>query len=233
MTTALELIESAMGKLNLLAAAETVSPEDAAVCLKRLNAMIDAWEGENLFAYTTPDTTFNLTAGTTSRTIGTGQQIDLARPQKILRGSFVRLGPIDYPLEPVDEVTYNEICQKGIQSVVPRICFYDGGNPTGVVYFYPAPSSTVQVHLLTPEAGGAATDTSTAYIFPQGYQRAVEFNLAVEIAPDFRVAPSPMVAAMALSSKRALKRANLAVPELNMDMPLGTYGYDYEITSNV
>ena len=155
MATALAIIESAMSKIGMLAAGETVSAEDAAVGLLRLNALVDALENEDMFAYTTTDTVFTLAASDVSMTIGPAMEIPMTRPVKILRGSFSRLNGVDYKLTPVSEPEYNEISQKSAySSVAPAVCFYDGGSPTGILYFWPSPSASVEVHLITPEAGG-------------------------------------------------------------------------------
>jgi hypothetical protein len=215
--TALQLIESAMSKIGMLAAGETVSAEDGAVGLLRLNALVDAMENENLFSYTTTDTVFTLPASTTSRTIGPAQQIALTRPVKILPGSFSRVDGLDYPLLPVSEPEYNDIRDKSsVTSIAPSVCFYDGGTPTGTVYFWPPTSGSAEVHLITPEAGGIATDLTTAYVFPPGYQRYIEYALAIEIAPDFNVSPSPMIVGAAANQKRLLKRTNHRTPQLDM-----------------
>jgi hypothetical protein len=70
--------------------------------------------------------------------------------------------------------------------------------------------------LITPAPGGVAADTTTTYDFPPGYQRMVENNLAIEVAPDFNVQPSVMLQGMAANSKRLLKRTNYRTPQMNM-----------------
>ena len=225
MATALEIIESAMSKLGLFGPGDVVSAEDGDVCLSRLNALVNSWESENLFAYTTTDTIFTLPASTTSRTIGPSMQINIARPVKLLR-SFTRLNSIDYRLTPITEFEYNDISFKTSPGAnVPSVCFYDGGTPTGIVYFWPVVTSSVEVHLITPEAGGEATDLTTSYVFPPGYQRALEFNLAVEIAPDFDQEPSRMLLGQAANAKRSLKRVNSRVPQLDMEKVDERFGH--------
>jgi hypothetical protein len=216
--TALQLIEAAMSKLRKLAAGETVSAEDADLGLRRLNSLMTYLENEGMFNYTTTRTVATLPASTTSRTIGAAQQIAMVRPVEILKGSYSRLNSIDYPLTPVSEQEYNAISLKSsVGSVAPVVCFYDGGTPTGNVYFWPTAATAVELHLITPAPGGEAVDTTTVYNFPPGYQRMVENNLALELAPDFNVEPSAMVVKTAASSKRALRRTNQTVPQLDLD----------------
>lgn len=217
MPTALSYIEAAMGGLGLLRAGETVAAEDAALGLLRLNLLLDAWENEGLFGYATTNNVFTLPASATSRTIGAAQQINMVRPLRLLSGSFSRLSGIDYPLEPVTEGEYNAISLKSsYQLIAPAVCFYDGGVPTGIVYFWPAPASAVEVHLITPTAKTTAANTTTDLVHPPGYQRAIARQLALEIASDFGVEPSVSLRRDAANSKRAINRTNSRVPQLDI-----------------
>ena len=233
MTTALSYIEAAMGKIGVLAAGEVVSAEDAAVGLERLNSLLDAMENEGMYGYSTTDTVFTLPASRTSRTIGPAMQIAMTRPVKILPGSFSRLNSIDYPLESISEPEYNAISLKStVSAVAPSVCFYDGGTPTGVVYFWPPVAASVEVHLITPTAQTVASATTTNLVFPPGYQRYIENQLAVEMAPDFGVTPSMMLLGMAANQKRLIKRTNhrtamLTLPCIDGENPYSdiTTGY--------
>ncbi|MBK9497024.1 MAG: hypothetical protein IPO08_21435 [Xanthomonadales bacterium] len=216
-TTALDLIKRAMSKLNVLQAGETPSADDVAIGLDALNTLMLSLENEGIFNYTATRTTATLPASTSSRTIGPAMQIAMTRPVKLLRGSYSRVDGVDYPLDPISEAEYNEISLKtGVSSVVPSVCFYDGGSPTGVVYFWPVPTGSVELHLLSPAPGGVATSSVTEYTFPPGYKRMIENGLALELAPDFNVPPNPMVSAMYASEKRAIRRANRVIPQLDM-----------------
>jgi hypothetical protein len=53
-------------------------------------------------------------------------------------------------------------------------------------------------------------------VFPPGYQRYIENQLAIEMAPDFGVTPSPMLMGMAANQKRLIKRTNHRVPMLDL-----------------
>ena len=67
----------------------------------------------------------------------------------------------------------------------------------------PAGLDTVAPQELTQPA-----TLSTELHFPPGYMRAFAYNLAMEIAPEFGVEPSPQVQRIAMTSKRNLKRIN-------------------------
>lgn len=220
MSTALDLIESAMSKIGILAAGETVSAEDAAIGLKRLNTLVDSMEQDQMFAYTTQDTVVTLPAGVTSLTIGPGQQINMPRPVKILRGSFCRVGDQDYRLDPTTEPEYNAITLKdSVSTICPCVVFFDGQTPAGTLHFWPSAATDVELHLITPEASGIAADLTTNYVFPPGYARYIEYALAIEMAPDFNVTPSPMIIGAAANAKRAIRRVNARTPQLDVCYP--------------
>ena len=221
MTTALDIIEGAMSEINMLAAGETVSAEDADLCLSRLNSMVDAWGLENLMCYATTETTFTLPASTTSRTIGASQQIDVARPVRIELGSFSRLNSVDSPINPVGRSEYNAVTLKSTVGGRPDYAFFDGGSPTGNVYFWPPCADALEIHLVTLAPLSQFADLATDYTLPPGYKRALEKNLAVEIAPSFRAQASVMTMGAASNSKRQIKRMNHSVPKLDMPLTLG------------
>jgi hypothetical protein len=49
---------------------------------------------------------------------------------------------------------------------------------------------------------------TTSLSFPPGYEKALRYTLATNLAPEYGVAVSPAVAAIAASSKADIKRAN-------------------------
>lgn len=218
MTTATEIITEAMRHIGMLSVGEVPNADDADACLTALNTLVDAWNLPSLTQYTTQDGTATLTAGSTSLTIGPAQNIAVTRPGRIELGSYVTAGGIDYPMESISEAEYNAINIKDLAGFVPTKFFYDAGASTGTIYYWPAPGSSVVVHHPLAVQFSAFADLTTSYTFPQGYKRAFVFNLAKEVAPLFtEQGPSPFVVAQAATSLRLVKRANLAVPQLEVD----------------
>lgn len=215
MTTANEIIAESLGAIGMLNAGETASAEDSLLCLSVLNTMIDAWNLPSLTQYTTQDATATLGSGVGSLTIGPSMTIAVTRPTRIELGSYVRSEGIDYPMSGLNEAEYNRISLKSVNGHVPRFFFYDAGTLTGTIYYWPVPNLACVVHHPVATQFEAFADLVTSYNFPQGYKRAMVFNLALEIAPHFEQPPAPWIESAAKKSLRLVKKANYQVPELD------------------
>lgn len=216
MTTATQILSEALGAIGMLNAGETPSAEDAELCRTVLNTMIDAWNLPSLTQYTTQDATATLSGGDSDLTIGPGQNIAVTRPVRIELGSYCTIGGIDYPMDGVSEDEYSQISLKAVQSFVPRVFFYDVGETTGTIKYWPVPNAAVVVHHPVAVQFSAFADLTTSYNLPQGYKRAMVWNLALEVAPHFEQVPAPWISKQAALSLRLLKRANMTVPQLDV-----------------
>ena len=180
----------------------------------KLNVMLDSWNLSPDFAFTDLETVYALPSATQSLTIGPLMQINIPRPDRIELGSFVRVSGNDYPLEVIDRTTYNNIMQKDQGGSGPSVVFFDGGNPTGKLYFWQ--TGACELHLVTRVSAGSFADLTTDYQLPAGYARAFQFSLSEEIGPAFETAVPDSVARIAAGARRVVKRANLSVPQLGI-----------------
>lgn len=226
MTTANEIIAGALSKIEALGVGETPAAEDADTCLKALNALVDSWNLDPSQAYRTEQVTATLPSSTAYLTIGAAQSLSTARPIRIERGSFVTVGGIDYPLDPVDITEYNGIALKSTSGPWPSVCAYDGGLPTGRVYFWPLGACTVSltVRTLMTEFAGL----TTSYTLPPGLKRALIHNLGIEVAPDFGATPSADLRRLAVTSRKSFMRANSRVPQLEVRGPAPVHTFNFQ-----
>jgi hypothetical protein len=82
------------------------------------------------------------------------------------------------------------------------------GFPDITLTVYPKPTQDLEWHMISVEELNRPADLSTVMYYPPGYLRAFTYNLAMEIAPEFGIEPSPQVTRIAMTSKRDLKRIN-------------------------
>ena len=211
MTTATQIIERAYTVLGYKDPAEALGGQDANYALSVLNDLIDSWNTQTLYIYTTTEvvaTTFGKPI-----TIGPAQTIATPRPVRLLAGSFARISGIDYPITWLETEQYQSITLKDTASTIPIYGFYDGNAPTGNVYFWPYQTTATEYHILVETQLSQWATLATDVTLTPGYNRALIYSLAEELAPGLRD-PSPLVLKNAANARRAIRQANAVVPVL-------------------
>jgi len=90
--------------------------------------------------------------------------------------------------------------------------------PLDNLNFWPVPNTGVNnVVLYSWKPLAELALITTVLSLPPGYERALKFALAVELAPEFGKALSDNVAALAIESKAAIKRMNYRPNYLMVD----------------
>ena len=230
-TTAGDLIRKALGKLLVIGTQDTLSSGELADGLDALNLMLDSWRLERLLLWAMKTDTHVLTGGQGAYTIGPGGDINTIRPTQI-QNAFVRSANVDYPIDPIGQVQYDALAYKLTQGI-PRKMFYNPGYPLGTINLYPVPlSSAYTLHVNSYGELESFANIADVYSLAPGYARAVIFNLALELAPDFNKAAPPEVVKMAAQSKRYIKRINSPDVRMSADAAILRDGGIYDITSD-
>jgi len=212
MTTALQIIDRAAELIGFKDPDDPLNGNDSSNFLGVLNDMVDGWNVDRLFIVTVTETTASVSAS--PATIGTGEDVNVTRPVRLERGCFVRSGGVDFPLHIITRAQYNSIPLKSTTSDIPSVVYYDAGVPTGNLFLYPAPSGAVELHLQMAAQLSAFADLATAYSFAPGYKKALEYSLAEELAPGRRPL-DPQIARIAANARRAIRRVNLEIPDMD------------------
>jgi len=216
-TTAGDQINRALRLLGVLAEGETPSAATSQDALLAMNQMIDSWNTERLSVYATQDQIFSWPAGEIRRTTG-----DFVgnRPVLLDDATYYRApSGVSYGIKFINQDQYNGIAVKTATSTFPQVIFVNETFPNVEMYIYPKPTQTLEWHFISVEELSQPALLSTELHFPPGYMRAFTYNLAMEIAPEFGVEPSPQVQRIAMTSKRNLKRINN--PNDVMSLPYG------------
>ena len=220
MTTVAGIIDRSMRLLSLTAPGESPTTQEYADALVSLNAMIDMWRNDGLMVYATQEESLTLT-GAANYTIGPSGDLNTLRPVAILN-AYVRDGSYDYPVRIVDALEWASITAKSTGSTIPTVAFFDMTMPTVTVYLYPVPTGNT-LRITTRVVATPFTATSDSVAFPPGYEEALATNLAVAIAPEYEVMPSPIVGSMAAASLKAIKKTN--------SRPITSYRDVYQLTN--
>jgi len=206
MSTALQLIESSLRLATVLASGETATADEATDGLKSLNDILENWSLENLTVWQGDNDQYPLTPGTASYTIGPGGVFNGTRPIRIGL-SFTRVNGADFPLDWWSLDEYNAVAVKNVGGI-PEKGVYLNDNPLGQIILYPVPAATSTLFLNTDRVLTFPVTLATVLAFPPGYEKALRYTLATNLAPEYGVIPPPAVGAIAAASKADLKRAN-------------------------
>lgn len=215
--TANDMIARSMRLVGALGQGETPTAQEQTDGLYALNAMLDSWSIERLMVYNIVEENFTWTASSRTQTMGSGGNFNTTRPSKLENG-FSRVNNVDYPYELVSKPTYDLVVAKStVTSTFPRIIYADYGFPLITLSAYPIPVSALDFHLNSWKQLQSFATGTTALSLPPGYQRAMEYNLAVEMSTDFSLPVPGNVAAIAVQSKANIKRLNKVSMVANLD----------------
>lgn len=228
--TVQEMLKAAMRTIGVLATGETPTAEELNDGMEALNTMLKSWAAQGIMVYASTEITVSLVASTASYSVGTGGTVAVTRPSTVLGGFIRDSGGHDYPINVISEGEYRGISEKATTSR-PTSVFYDPLYSLGYFRFYPTPnaSETAYLDCLVPwTAFTALTDTVS---FPPEYERAIKFNLALELAPEYGKEPSQFVLKSANEALNIIQAQNFAAqmqPASFAGMP-GVTGRGYDI----
>lgn len=218
-TTALDQITGALRLIGMLAEGESASSDTANDALTALNQMIDSWSTERLSVYNTQDQVFTWPQDQITQTLGPTGDFIGNRPVQISDSTYFRdpSTNVSFGVKIINQTQYNGIAVKTVSSTYPQVLWVNPEVPNIVLTVYPKPTRAVEWHFVSVHELHQPATLTTELSFPPGYLRAFRYNLAMEIAAEFGVEPSPQVKRIAMSSKRNIKRIN--TPDDVMSMP--------------
>ena len=225
MPTALALITRSMRLARVLRKGESLDSDESADGLVALNAMLDSWQIDRLLVYQIVQVSNTWPAATTSRTIGSGGNFTQQRPVKIDSAFVTDSNSNWYEVRVLqDRTEYDSIVIKTTESTLPQYLFMDPAYPLGVIYLYPVPSAAVTLKLNTWQTLQSFAALTTDLSLPPGYQRAIEYNLAIEFGPEFGANISPEVKRVAMESKAAIQSLNAPSMVARVDNAVASLG---------
>lgn len=218
--TVLQLMKGSLRLIGSLGVGRGIEAAGSisADCLFALNALRDSWNLERLVIQRVVEASFTWPASTSSRTIGPTGNFVTTRPLRIEGAVFIT----------GESRAGIEILTRELWSAGDSGLFIDPSLPNATLYLRPAPSTDQTLALATWEpiaAFAAATDTIA---LPPGYERALLYNLALELAPQFPDSKlTQLVIDTARDSKATIKRFNSVTPQMSYDNALvGLGGFD-------
>jgi len=191
---------------TILASGETATADEATDGLKSLNDILENWSLENLAVWQTDNFTGALTPGQSTYTIGPGGDFNTTRPIRIGL-SYTSVNGADFPMTQWGLEEWNSLAVKSIGGISQRFVYLNE-YPLGQIILYPVPATASTASFAVDRVLTFPLTLASVLSFPPGYEKALRYTLATNLAPEYGVTPPPAVSAIAVSSKADLKRAN-------------------------
>ena len=232
--TAGELIKGALRLIGQLAEGEEPSADTMQDSITAMNQMIQSWDTERLSVFSTQDQIFTWPAYEMTRTIGPTGDFVGNRPIEIDDATYFNdpASGLSFGVKLINQQQYDGIAFKTVTSTYPQVMFVNNTFPDMTMTVYPVPVKALEWHIISVEMLTEVDSVATDMYFPPGYLRAFRYNLAMELAPEFGVEPSPQVTRIAMTSKRNLKRINNPNDLMAIPYPIVATRQRYNIYAN-
>lgn len=220
--TARSLISSSLRLIGAVSSGDAMTNAEAVDGLAVLNDLIDSWRGEHLTLYAQGRNVHALTLSQQRYTIGTGGNLSQSRPLWVDGFGIVPSGGQEREIRTFTRDEWRRIGDKARTGSHPEGAFYNPTFPLGAIDVLPIPLEACSLVIYAPaEALVSIASLDTAISQPPGWARALRYNLAVELCPEYGKALDPVVGAIATESKATIKRYNQAqIDDLTIDSGL-------------
>ena len=223
LVSARAICETALELIGVSSAEQSIPAVMAFRALQALNTMIDAWATERLLTYTRPKRTVQLRASVQDYTWGvTTPEADIpGEPPVRLELATLLVDPtppgLEWPVEVINQMQYEAgVWQKALQSSYVAMVYLEAAQPVHVLHCWPVPDLPHTLCLFPWQASAPYEDFNAVLPWPNGYQEAFEYNLAMRLAPRYGVTVSQDIKDLAGESKRALYPINAEVGCLSL-----------------
>lgn len=234
--SARQLGTTALMLLGVASAEQPLSAHMAQSALEALNALLDSWATEKLLMYTRPKIPLTLVPGKARYTWGvTTPPADIPRepPVKLELALLTveeAVPGLEWEVQVLDQYEYEAgIALKQLTSSYPTAVYLESSAPVATLHVWPVPDHGYTLQLLPWSALSPYGAWDDVLSWPAGWQRPLTYNLALELAPQYGVEPSPLILRTAEESKRMLYVPNVEVGRLSLTpgRPVGGTPYGY------
>jgi hypothetical protein len=225
-TTALDIIKSSLRLLQVLASDMVLTDSEANDALDCLNLILaDAWPNESLMVSHITKEQFPLVSGKNPYTIGIGGDFNTSRPISIEMAT-INIGGADYPVQQLAFDDWAAVRLKSLATGYVEYFYVDETYPLSNLYIYPIWNSATPTNLTlySRKPFSAFNNLTDTVIMQPGAVRALKYQLAVELAPEYQTTAGDDVKRLLSEAKAAIKRTNKRAITSQVDPGLFTPG---------
>jgi hypothetical protein len=184
-TTPQQVITNSLIVLGVLFPGQTPPPSLSNDAFTRLNNMLASWSTERLIIYGIETADYDLVTGTNAYTIGPTGAFSGSRPNAIVAAQIVIPSGQRFDLRLITTEEWNKIVDRSATSSVPTVLYDDYEYDNSTLHFWPTPtfnSGTTSVELQIWQPLPVFVTLADTFDLPPGYERAITYNLALELS---------------------------------------------------
>ena len=220
MATTLNIIERSLRLLGVYAPGDRIPAAEAQDALDVLNRLVTDWRLEELLVYTVDRQVFSVVANTQSYTVGPTGVWVMERPDRLDQVNWqYPVTLVELPLRAMQDQEYQNLLVRTVTGGQPIRYYYGQEFPNATLFFWPNPTTAGNAVLFAQHPWTGTASLTTTVSLPPGYQAAMEYNLAVELSPEYPRASglNPVISQQAERTKRKIKAINEDPPLLSSD----------------
>lgn len=206
--SASDLFKRSLSILGVFGEGESLESYQGEQARVSFNNMLERWNLQGLIVYNHYTTTFDLVPGKQVYSVGLGGDINIERPALIDK-MYMRYNNVDYPIREITYEQYADLSLKSISLELPRNFYYESSFPLANLRLAQMPTITHTVYMVVPQNFNKVTALSDTINYPDGYGRALETNLAVELSVFYPNTLRQELISIAKESKDDLLKLNI------------------------
>jgi len=224
-TTALELIEDALGLTNAVGVDLTLTADEVSDCLRVFNDVLEDWSTQGLAVYGQANQTFNTVAAQATYTIGPAGNWNTVRPVRINEPAYATVQGVTFPYTSMTQEQYDLIgykAQPGGGTDLGQSYLYVNEHPLGLVTLWPVPDAIIPITFAIDRVLTQVAVAGAAISFPPGYAKGFKYELGCELPSVFgkKIQNYPNIIATRNRIVGNIKRANSTPAVLQYDAAL-------------
>lgn len=220
-----QVIELALGVLGVLPEGDEASPESISDGLLYLNSMLGSWSTQNLIVPVVTRESFSLPSKPVV-SIEVSGDLDTVCPVAIKAITIADAAGVVHSLNWISEERIRGV-RSVVSSTVPK--FFHFAPDDRLIFFSSVPPAGCTINIRSYKAFDQFDELTEYMSFPSGYDLAIQYNLALLMAPKFGKSSMPEALLIARCSLRDIKAKNAAVRGPGMlAMPLGMPGLTHK-----
>lgn len=213
------IVTAALRKLLVINSGQSPTTQQLSDGREVLNDLVTSWSSNSSMVYVDEYESISIAANTQTFTMGPSGDFTNARPFQI-RVATLKSGDIEYPMQIIDEVKYQNFSNKTATGQPFRL-YFRPTFPNATFYFERTTDKAYTLILTSIKELTEFADGTTEYNLPRYYERAYKANLTLELADEMgagsRVTPTMIKAAE--ESKADLIGKSLRVVPSRTDIP--------------